>query len=392
MDYTFILGTHPAWSVAEIAAVLGESGLFWENERILIKKDTDIAAAKLIKELGGTLKIGVVEAFVPVNTPVPQLAKKCARIIVDKGARGEGKLVFGLSDQGVGGHFEADKLGLNIKRELKSMDISSRLVTSRDKELSSVVVGQNKLITKGAELIFFRHQDNLFIVRTLAVQPYKELSRRDFGRPVRDDHSGMLPPKLAQMLINCAGARRHDDVLLDPFCGSGTIITEAMLLGYRNLIGTDLSEKAVKDSRTNAEWTRELYGLDVHPKFQLKNATRLSLFFKPKSIDTIVTEPYLGPQRGLTDIEAVKAELEDLYKQALDNFYSIMKPGGRVAMVWPVFFGREYLKPALDQWKPISALPEKFKHLPWVQLSYRETLLYHREGQRVWREMIILEK
>ncbi len=392
MDYAFILGTHPDWSVAEIAAVLGEQGLFWQNERILIKKEADIVADSLIKRLGGVLKIGQIEAFVPIGIPFPKLAKQCAQLLAEKAARGEGKLVFGLSDQGVGGRFAADRLGLNIKKELKALDISSRLVTSRERELSSVVVGQNKLLSKGAELIFFRHQQDLFIVRTLAIQPFKDLSRRDFGRPARDDHSGMLPPKLAQMLINCAAQPSYEGLLLDPFCGSGTIITEAMLLGYQNLMGTDLSERAVKDSRVNAEWIRELYDLEVRPKFHIKNATRLDQFLKPKSVDTIVTEPYLGPQRGLNDIEAVKAELQVLYAQALNNFYQILKPGGRVAMVWPVFFGKEFIKPSLDKWKIVSAMPEKFKQLPWVKLTYRDTLLYHREGQRVWRELIILEK
>ncbi|MDD3285330.1 MAG: DNA methyltransferase [Patescibacteria group bacterium] len=392
MDYIFILGTHPAWSVAEIASVLGESGLYWENERILVKKDAEIAADSLMKRLGGTLKIAQIETFVPADTNFAKIAKICADILVKKAARGEGKLVFGLSDNGVGGRFAADKLGLNIKKELKTKGISARLVTSRDKELSSVVVGQNKLLSKGAELIFFRHGSDLFVARTLAIQPYKDLSRRDFGRPSRDDHSGMLPPKLAQMMINCAATRNFSDTLLDPFCGSGTIITEAMLMGYRQLIGTDLSEKAVKDSRANAEWVRELYGLDIHPKFHIKNATRLAQFFKPKTIGTIVSEPYLGPQRGLDNIEAVKTELQALYTQALDNFYQILSPGGRAVMVWPVFFGREFLKPALDKWKPVKALPEKFSHLPWVKLSYRDTLIYHRAGQRVWRELIILEK
>ncbi|MGE5425637.1 MAG: TRM11 family SAM-dependent methyltransferase [Bacillota bacterium] len=392
MDYAFILGTHPDWSVAEIASLLGEQGLFWENERILIKKGADIAAANLINTLGGTTKIARIETFFPESTPIAALAKACSKIIVEKGARGQGKLVFGISDNGVGGKFSVERLGLSIKRELKEAGVSSRLVTSREKELSTVVVGQNKLITKGAELIFFKHGRDIFIAMTLAVQPYKDLSRRDFGRPARDDHSGMLPPKLAQMLINFAGQRQRDDLLLDPFCGSGTIITEAMLMGYMNLVGTDLSEKAVKDSRTNGEWIRELYNLEVRPKFYIKNATKLNQYFKPKTVDTIVTEPYLGPQRGLNDVAATKEELERLYSDALNNFFDILKPGGRVVMVWPVFFGREYLKPTLDRWKPVSALPEKFKHLSWVKQTYRGTLLYHREGQRVWRELVILEK
>lgn len=392
MNYAFILGTHPAWSVAELLAVLGDNDVFWASDRILIKKNTEINAENLINNLGGTIKIAEIEMEVPVNMPTPILAKKCAELIKAKANRGEGKLIFGLSDQGIGGHFQAEKLGLNIKKELKSAEISSRLVTSREKELSSVVVGQNKLLGKGAELIFFRQNKTLIIARTLAIQPYKELSRRDFGRPVRDDHSGMLPPKLAQMMINFAGQMSADGLLLDPFCGSGTVINEAMLMGYTNLMGTDLSEKAIKDSRVNAEWLRELYDLDTRAKFHIKNATRLAQFLKPKSVDTIVAEPYLGPQRGLNDIPAVQVKLAELYSQTLESFYNILKDDGRVVMVWPVFFGRKFIEPQLDKWQVINLLPERFLDLPWLKLSERGTLLYHRTGQKVWRELIVLEK
>ncbi|MCF7860362.1 methyltransferase domain-containing protein [Patescibacteria group bacterium] len=392
MNYAFILGTHPGLSVAELLAVLGDNDVSWENERVLVKKNTEINAENLIGYLGGTLKIAEIEMEVPVNMPVPALAKKCAELLQTKAKRGEGKLIFGLSDQGVGGHFQVEKLGLTIKKELKSGEISSRLVTSREKELSSVVVGQNKLLSKGAELIFFRQGQTLIIARTLSIQAYKELSRRDFGRPVRDDHSGMLPPKLAQMMINFAGQISVDGLFLDPFCGSGTIINEAMLMGYTNLMGTDLSEKAIKDSRVNAEWLRELYGLEIRAKFHIKNATRLAQFLKPKSVDTIVSEPYLGPQRGLNDIAAAQVELAELYSKALDNFYNILKDDGRVVMVWPVFFGREFIEPQLDKWQVINLLPERFLNLPWLKLSERGTLLYHRDGQKVWRELIVLEK
>jgi tRNA G10 N-methylase Trm11 len=201
-----------------------------------------------------------------------------------------------------------------------------------------------------------------------------------------------LPPKLAQMMINVAAQPSLDGLLLDPFCGSGTIITEAMLMGYKNLMGTDLSEKAINDSRVNAEWIRDLYQLDIKPKFYIKNATRMAQFLKTSTVDTIVTEPYLGPQRGLNNIGLVIDELEHLYTQALDNFYKILKPGGRIVMVWPVFFGQEFLKPNLDNWRVVSALPKKFQDLSWLKQSFRDTLLYNRAGQKVWRELIILEK
>jgi hypothetical protein len=46
------------------------------------------------------------------------------------------------------------KLGLAIKKDLKQIGISSRMVTSRDPILSSVVVEQNKLIEQGLGNLF----------------------------------------------------------------------------------------------------------------------------------------------------------------------------------------------------------------------------------------------
>ena len=86
------------------------------------------------------------------------------------------------------------------------------------------------------------------LAQTEAVQPFEQFSARDFGRPGRDDLSGMLPPKLAIIMINLAQTPLNS-ILLDPFCGSGTILSEAVLLGYTNLIGTDISEKAIADSK-----------------------------------------------------------------------------------------------------------------------------------------------
>lgn len=392
MNHIFILGSHPAWSVAEIGAIFGFDDLSWPKERILVKKQFDLNAETLIKRLGGTLKIAQVEAVLDTNTPFLQLAQNSAKIISAKAKRGEGKLIFGLSDYGVSGRFSAEKLGLQIKKELKQQNISSRLVTSRDKELSSVVVGQNKLLTKGAELIFYNDNNKIIVARTLAIQDYKNLSRRDYGRPARDDHSGMLPPKLAQIMINIAQQSESDALLLDPFCGSGTIIHEAMLLGYSNLIGTDLSAKAIQDSRANTSWLKDLYSLNISPHFHIKNATRLHQFLKKDSVSSIVTEPYLGPQRGLKDIPLIKNELEVLYQQALASFYQILKKQGRVVMVWSVFFGQEFLDLNLDDWQLLSLMPDKFLELEWIKLSSRDTLLYHRPGQKVWRELVVLEK
>ena len=91
------------------------------------------------------------------------------------------------------------------------------------------------------------------------MQPFKDLSRLDFGRPARDDFSGMLPPKLAQIMINLAQVQNPEALIIDPFCGSGTILSEALLMGYKDLLGSDISPKAIADTYKNISWIKDLY-------------------------------------------------------------------------------------------------------------------------------------
>ena len=242
------------------------------------------------------------------------------------------------------------------------------------------------MIQKGSKIL---------IGKTGAVQDFKALSFRDYDRPARDSKSGMLPPKLAQILINLSGGET-EDVILDPFCGSGTVVMEAALIGYKNILGSDISEKAVSDTRENIEWIKEKFSIkDV--KLNIKNisATGLSRKIKVNSVGAIATEPYLGPQRGKIEIEKVAKELNELYTASITEFYKILKKGGRVAMIWPVFkTGRQdkQLSPQSKGFKTVNMIPEKLKNYQGIKLTDRNTIIYGRDNQRVWREIVVLEK
>jgi 2-polyprenyl-3-methyl-5-hydroxy-6-metoxy-1,4-benzoquinol methylase len=171
----------------------------------------------------------------------------------------EGKTIFGISiyratDELKLGTLEMlERWGKTIKQTLKQSVQSVRYVESREPILSSVSVDKNGLVKRGREFLVYEEKDGSFsVAKTMAVQPFEELGARDFGRPGRDDTSGMLPPKLALMLINLTGATTNQ-TLLDPFCGSGTVITEAMVLGFQSIIGSDISEKAVSDTKKNVK-------------------------------------------------------------------------------------------------------------------------------------------
>ncbi|MFA5420512.1 MAG: methyltransferase domain-containing protein [Patescibacteria group bacterium] len=390
--YFFVLGSNPKLSLAEIRSLFPVSNWQILDSVAAADFEDDLRVKDLMVALGGIIKIGedFKEFSLANRRALSEFVKKT--IISEAHKKNlEGRFNFGFSFYGsrkLPGDFF--KLALAVKKDLKNLGFSSRIVTSKEQVLSSVVVEQNKLVDSGLELCFFVDKNKVFVGKTLAVQAFKELSKRDFGRPNRDDHSGMIPPKLAQIMINIARGNDSDymeKTILDPFCGSGTVLMEANLLGFKKIIGSDISERAVSDSQKNIEWINNL--LKIEKKdieiFQ-SDALLLSDKIEKESIDYIVCEPYLGPQRGFKDFDEVVEELNTLYSKSLDVFYDILKKDGRVVMIWPQFRANNRtwkMSPNISKFKIESLVSEE---------GQQKTLVYGREEQKVWREIVLLVK
>ncbi|MFA7601156.1 MAG: methyltransferase domain-containing protein [Patescibacteria group bacterium] len=402
--YFFVLGSNPELSLAELSTLFPENK--WQRIASVVFSDfsEELNCTDLMNSLGGTIKIG--EYLTDFSLANRHALSEFTKKEIIKNARENnlnGKFNFGFSFYGsrkLPGDFF--KLALAVKKDLKNFDISSRIVTSREQILSSVVVEQNGLVDGGLELCFFVDKNKVFIGRTSTVQPFKDLSKRDFGRPNRDDHSGMIPPKLAQIMVNLArggDADFKEKKILDPFCGSGTILMEAYLMDFKNIIGSDLSDKAINDSISNIDWI-----IDFNEKKSIESCSKnidifqsdvldLDKSLDKNSIDYIVCEPYLGPQRGFKDFNEVVKELNDLYSGALNVFYKILKTGGRIVMIWPQFRANNKtwkLEPNVSNFKMIPALI--FNESNNEEKSQRKNLVYGREDQKVWREIVVLEK
>ncbi|MBI5765774.1 methyltransferase domain-containing protein [Candidatus Falkowbacteria bacterium] len=359
--YIFILGKNPALSQAEILAVLPHLKIIRKSDKFLVAESPEIDCQPVLDQLGGTIKIGQV------------ISDKLNKENIIKeiiGHKKESKINFGFSFYQV----KPAKIGLEIKSELKNRGISSRLVVSREETLSSVVVTKNKCLE------FLVLPD--FLGLTGAVQKFEEYGLRDYGRPASDPFAGMLPPKLAKMMLNLSQAEK-EDIILDPFCGSGTILTEAAALGYKNLIGSDRSEKAVKDTEENLKWIMEKLNLaDVNFKITQVDVRRLSE--KIKSADAVVTEPYLGPAlRGRpneSEIKKIVFELEKLYFSTFCQFKKILNQDGKIVIIFPEWHIENRVL-SLNIFPQIQK--QGFKRLD------RGNLIYKRSGQKVWRLVTI---
>lgn len=421
MKYFFILGNNPSLSIAEISAFFGLNNTkkpqnnqiksILLNEAVFIlETNQEINAKELIKKLGGTIKIGLIKAETSQNALLEETKKlvnekRSVNLSQNKENNNSlltGKFNFGFSFYGKG-KINLKKLGMETKKHLREKNISCRWVSSKNTiseerksrqnlALSSVIVEQNNLIKSGIEISIIEKDNHVLIGQTLAVQAFKELSARDYGRPARDDQSGMLPPKLAQIMLNLGGTKERG-VILDPFCGSGTILSEALLMGYEDLIGSDFSEKAINDTKKNIEWIQKKYKINKsNILLYTLSAVELSKKIKANSVSAIITEPYLGPQRGKINLKKTIQELETLYSRAIFEFEKILKPNGIIVMLFPVFYNKHFLNPKLGKFKIINPIPENLRKNKIIQTTKRQSIVYGRENQKVWREIIIMKK
>ncbi len=393
-EYIIIFGNHPLLSLAELRAVLAahhpQASLNYRGSTVAhVSTPAALDVAALMQRLGGTIKV----TEVITTTTIKDIAAQRLAEVLQPLHNQETKFHFGISTYPVSptSWRPAKNIGLEVKKGLKVAGISSRLVSSRDAQLSSVTVAKNRLLKNGAELCLFVDGDAVTIARTVAVQPFGEFSRRDYGRPGRDSLSGMLPPKLARMMINISGAE-PTATLLDPFCGSGTILTEAGLLRFTNTIGSDISDKAITDTAQNADFSAV-----AMPQLRVADVTRLSDWLAPDSIDVIVTEPYLGqPLRGsesATVIEKSKRELQQLYKQAFTQFDTVLKASGTVVVVLPVLQGQPTADQPFLQWvAQHTSLQLRWPLTDLVPAPQPPLMRYKREGQKVERDIGVFKK
>lgn len=446
MKYAFILGRVYTLSIAELIAVLeradsalGLSGqpvkiLEASEEVLIVETQSRLNAEKLQKKLGGVIKILEVVDIVKkreadsINFALnhyfkPSVLKK--HFLKDY----KGKTQFGLSvyvlDMALlkapernsrdGKQFgfnsifsEPKRLGMMIKKGLTDTGASVRLVLPEFNSLAlaSVVVTKNLLLQKGAEICILAATDKIFTAKTLTVQDFEDYGRRDYQRPARDEKQGMIPPKVAQIMLNLSGCKANQTIL-DPFCGIGTIIQEGVLLGFR-MIGSDINKIAIKGSEQNLEWFRNRYKI-APGKYGLEIsdvANIADLIGKAnQKISAVVTEGTLGPMYGqYPKSEEVKKnfeELESLYQKSFQEFSKFLPKNGRVIMCIPAYKKTRdayELFPSLDF---ASALgynlvdiisPALVKKLKFLRLTKRNTAIYDRKDQVVAREICVFEK
>jgi tRNA G10 N-methylase Trm11 len=402
-----ILGRQSKISLAELESLFGSQKITpISNYAAIVDTDTSLPQERL----GGTIKSAQILNRLK-DTNLDTAFDYLKDFITDSlNDLPEGKLKIGLSLYGF--DIKSDillKKSLQIKKHLKAAGRSVRIVENKVTKLSSAQVLYNKLASPlGFEFLIVKNNDEIILAKTTGIQNIDDYSKRDFGRPKRDAYVGMLPPKLAQIMINLAIGKpmnkdsrskiKEDDpistnhqlppTILDPFCGTGVVLQEALLMDLK-VYGSDINPKMVDYSRQNLQWLENKWQT-IKGKWQIEEADATKHTWR-QPIDVVVTEIYLGqPLSSLPapdKLQKIADQSNDIAYNFLQNMASQIKSGTKLCLALPAWCLGD------EKFLHLKTL-DHLRDLGYTRLSFEyaepKEMIYHRPDQIVARELILL--
>jgi tRNA G10 N-methylase Trm11 len=439
-----ILGRQPALGLAELESLFGADHVRPLGEHALL----DISAEDInFKRLGGTIKTARILTTLPYTDWKKIVSYLRDTIPEHMQYMPGGKFTLGLSIYGLNIRLnDLNRTSLELKKLVKTTGRPVRVVPNKSLDLNSAQVLHNNLTQRGAwELLFIKNGEQTILAQTLFVQNIEAYAARDRARPARDAKVGMLPPKLAQIIINLAagsierkiqsdtrldGTQEKDEQqsktykkydervaeslmqqsakttdgatgsdsrqvtrarirVLDPFCGTGVVLQEAMLMGY-SVIGTDLEPRMTEYTEENLRWLVQKYpAIETQAVVETGDATT----HKWPGFSLVASEVFLG--RPLTKLPAtdelnkIISDANTITKKFLENISPQLKPGQQMCLAVPAWRnskGQLKTLPLIDHLTDMGYNYLDFKHVR------REDLVYFRADQTVARQLLVLIK
>jgi len=412
MQSLCILGRQPALGMAELESLYGSATITPVGDiAALIDIDPCLLA---FDRLGGSIKF--CKVLTTLETTKWEDIEKFL-IEVSPGHAKDmagGKMNIGLSIYGLKiDTRRITRTALSLKKAIITTGKSVRIVPNKELALSSAQVIYNKLTgPNGWELVFVVDSGQTIVAQTVREQNINAYSLRDRDRPKRDSRVGMLPPKLAQIIINLATGElpraqlqsicdipegqkiprpKFDELILDPFCGTGVILQESLLMGYK-VDGSDLDQRMIDYSSDNLKWLRSMFSIDNLEGTNLEVGDATS-FVWGRVPQFIASEAYLGQaftsQPSDAEIAHNVATTNLIIKKSLQNIARQVPSGTRLCIAIPAYHSsRGDFKhlPLIDSVEELGYNRMSFKYLS------NSELVYFREQQIVARELLVITR
>lgn len=325
-------------------------------------------------------------------------AWKPAQTILEQSEGFEGKFRYGISALW-GDEKNLKRILMDTKKLLKEGWMSARFVNKNFSNLSSAQIIGEGLVKRSSDFSIISAGGMEYFGKTIWVQDIEKYSQRDYGK-TRDMVVGMLPPKLAQMMINISyDGQVKIQSIYDPFCGLWTILIESILMGNKQVYGSDISPENIEKTKKNITFARkEFDNVLKTSETSVLDAKGISSSPYLKKSDVIVTEGYLGQaflKHTVSEqkIQEEKKHLLDIYEKF---FFGLHKANFKGIIV--ISFPFWEIKGKYFYFSEVYDIIKKYcKNLPLLpkDIEFQHTksgsLLYKRKDQVVGREIFKLK-
>ena len=315
---------------------------------------------KKFYELGGITRAGVVlgeeKSFERVQAGIIEH--------VERNAKEGKKMKIGIF---IGSNQGWKKFGIGLQKAIKLASkgdeysdqnkFSVRIVNRDAKNLDSYAVHKEKLLEKGnVEYVCIPLPTGWAWGVSIGVQKAFDFAARDMKKPIRDMKVGLMPPKLARIMINMTRDESGNlpAKIYDPFCGMGTVLLEGMSLGLK-VAGSDLSKKMVEATKKNTKWyfdyEERTARLAMSKEEKAERDTRFKQLGKEQRDDKFnefsVDEDYVSNKKPSASDKKEPFFLRDIFmKDATKSFYPDQKKKiNKSAIVGEGFLGKIFHKP-----------------------------------------------
>jgi len=364
MKYLFILGRNPPLLIEEINSYFRKIG----NKIVSSKQNKNsvlIECEKKIEKgtvdvLGGTIAIG--EVLCGVNE------RELEKINIYNGVKNNITYVVWkfINDE------KGDYISAYLKKRFRNESLKAA-----EKNLNGSLElqdGTNVRIASGLiDEEYFVFDD--YFGKIIERCNYKEIEQRDMGKPERREALS-ISPRLAKIMINLSEVKKGER-LLDPFCGIGIILMEALIQGI-NVIGIDNDKKAIQGALKNLAW-----GNFLKDRYKIICGDSRGININKSSV--IVTEPDFGQIMRETPskekaINMIKG-YENLIIAVLKNLKDSIS--GRIVFTAPLIKTRD---------KIIFCNVQRVLQETKLKLAKGFPIQEYRQSQIVGREICVLEK
>jgi len=303
--FFLLSGEHPTLPFSELKSILEAEGHKYRIlERLtqVLRVESNVDSVKSVKSRSAMTRVCCLELF-HCNAVLSEILEKLRSAslegFIEKGESFVVRVrrIRGATPHLIGVELES-KLGELILNKVKEAKVS---LTTPQKMFLGILT-ENRFI---------------FGLKMAEISPKPFVEKKPRKRPFF--HPTAMPAKLARCMVNLAQPK-VGDLVLDPFCGTASILVEAWLIGCR-VLGFDVQPHMVRGSLQN------LFHYDVKPEgMVVADARHLPVV----RVDCIVTDPPYG--RSATTLGwSTRQIVEDFLSASEDT----LPRGRRICMACP---------------------------------------------------------